>query len=268
MSPKISVVTVCYNAIDSIEKTILSVINQTYQNIEYIIIDGGSTDGTVNIIKKYADYITYWVSEPDKGIYDAMNKSLNYLNGDFVLFLNSGDTFYTVETVSLVFSNHEYSKEIDVIYGDTKYIMKWGWYELIPDKIEKMSIRCPFCHQSAFIRTHSILLYRYDIRYKFAADYNLFHTMWKEGHKMTYVPITLSIFDGNIPSFSVRHPFLVRKEEMAISNGETLRSKLAFIQVFLKAIASKLLLFIPISAYIRNKRFKNNPLIKSYSIFQ
>ena len=72
-NPLISVVTVSYNAVSTIEQTILSVINQTYPNIEYVIIDGESTDGTVDVIKKYADRITYWVSEPDKGIYDAMN---------------------------------------------------------------------------------------------------------------------------------------------------------------------------------------------------
>ena len=80
--PLISVITVSYNAVLTIEQTILSVINQTYLNIEYIIIDGGSTDGTVNVIKKYADKIAYWVSEPDKGIYDAMNKGIAYSHGD------------------------------------------------------------------------------------------------------------------------------------------------------------------------------------------
>ena len=82
----ISVVTVSYNAVSTIEQTILSVINQTYPNVEYIIIDGGSTDGTVDIIKKYADKIAYWVSEPDKGIYDAMNKGGLKTTGDFIQF--------------------------------------------------------------------------------------------------------------------------------------------------------------------------------------
>ena len=87
--PLISVVTVAYNAVATIEQTILSVINQTYPNIEYIIIDGGSTDGTVNIIKKYMDHIAYWVSEPDKGIYDAMNKGGIRATGTFIQFLNA-----------------------------------------------------------------------------------------------------------------------------------------------------------------------------------
>ena len=100
--PLISVITVSYNAVSTIEDTILSVINQTYTNIEYIIIDGGSADGTVGIIEKYVDRISYWVSEPDKGIYDAMNKGLKVANGDWAIFMGSDDVFFNNKVIMLV----------------------------------------------------------------------------------------------------------------------------------------------------------------------
>lgn len=109
---KISVVTVCYNAADTIEKTMLSVLNQTYHDIEYIIIDGGSTDGTVEIIRKYADRIAYWVSEPDKGIYDAMNKGIKVATGEWINFMNAGDEFYDKNVLTNILSTdsiNEYS---------------------------------------------------------------------------------------------------------------------------------------------------------------
>ena len=92
-APIISVITVCYNVASTIEKTMLSVLNQTYKNLEYIIIDGNSTDGTVDIIKKYAERLTFWISEPDKGIYDAMNKGIVKATGKFLIFMNAGGEF-------------------------------------------------------------------------------------------------------------------------------------------------------------------------------
>ena len=88
---KISIITVSYNAAATIERTILSVIRQTYPHMEYIVIDGGSTDGTVDIIRKYEDQIAYWVSEPDQGIYDAMNKGIRRATGDYIYFLGADD---------------------------------------------------------------------------------------------------------------------------------------------------------------------------------
>ena len=114
---KISVVTVCYNAADTIEKTMLSVLNQTYHDIEYIIIDGGSTDGTVEIIRKYADRIAYWVSEPDKGIYDAMNKGIKVATGEWINFMNAGDEFVDEGVIEKLFQNRTIDT-VGVVFGD------------------------------------------------------------------------------------------------------------------------------------------------------
>jgi glycosyltransferase involved in cell wall biosynthesis len=92
---KISLITVCYNSAATIEKTILSVAGQTYANIEYIIVDGNSNDGTLSIIRNHEDKITHWISEPDRGLYDAMNKGIKMATGDLVGILNSDDTFYS-----------------------------------------------------------------------------------------------------------------------------------------------------------------------------
>ena len=121
-APLISVITVVYNGAAHIESTIKSVIGQTYQGIEYIIIDGASTDGTLEIIHKYQSRLGYWISEPDQGIYDAMNKGFKAAHGDYVVFLNSGDQFYGFETLEEVFKNGE----ADVYFGETMFIDAQG----------------------------------------------------------------------------------------------------------------------------------------------
>lgn len=130
--PLISVITVSYNAVLTIEQTILSVINQTYLNIEYIIIDGGSTDGTVNVIKKYADKIAYWVSESDKGIYDAMNKGIAYSHGEYCNFINAGDKFCSSSILKQVM---DFNHVADIIVGQdlhvnehNKIVSDWKFY--------------------------------------------------------------------------------------------------------------------------------------------
>lgn len=113
---KISVVTVCYNSVRFIEETILSVLNQTYDNVEYIIIDGGSTDGTVDIIKKYADHLAYWISEPDKGMYDALRKGFEKSTGDILCWINADD-FYYKAAFSTVCDFFERNPEVKWIEG-------------------------------------------------------------------------------------------------------------------------------------------------------
>lgn len=117
--PILSVITVVYNNVADIERTLLSVLNQTYKGIEYIVIDGGSTDGTVPIIEKYKDRLTKFISEKDNGIYDAMNKGLILATGDYVLFMNSADEIYSADTIANVFAT---APNADIYYGETEMI--------------------------------------------------------------------------------------------------------------------------------------------------
>ncbi|MGZ3778246.1 MAG: glycosyltransferase family 2 protein [Mucilaginibacter sp.] len=121
--PKLTVITIVFNDVKHIERTMLSVLGQTYPNIEYIIIDGLSTDGTLAIIKKQQDKISKLISEKDEGIYDAMNKGLSAATGDYVLFMNSGDEFYADDTVAKVFAVAE---DADIYYGETEMINEKG----------------------------------------------------------------------------------------------------------------------------------------------
>lgn len=106
-----------------VEQTLLNVLSQSYPNIEYIVIDGGSTDGTVDIIRRYESGLAYWVSEPDKGIYDAMNKGLQKATGDYVWFINAGDTLCSSDTVQSIVSKLQKRKVLpDIIYGETNIV--------------------------------------------------------------------------------------------------------------------------------------------------
>ncbi|NCD70416.1 glycosyltransferase family 2 protein [Mucilaginibacter agri] len=121
--PKLSIITIVYNNVRDIERTVKSIIGQTYNNIEYVVIDGASNDGTLDILNKYRQSINVFVSEPDKGIYDAMNKGLALATGDYVLFMNSGDEIYALNTVANIFAS---SPDADIYYGETEMINDAG----------------------------------------------------------------------------------------------------------------------------------------------
>ena len=120
MHPKISIITVCYNSEALLERTILSVLNQTYDNVEYIIVDGASKDRTLEIIKKYETQISKWISEKDKGLYDAMNKGLQMTTGDFVWFINSGDAILEKDTIEKMISKCD--SDTDVLFGEVMMV--------------------------------------------------------------------------------------------------------------------------------------------------
>lgn len=172
MLPKLSVITIVYNNAKDIERTMLSVLNQSHKNIEYIVIDGASTDGTLNIIKKYENRLAKLISEKDKGIYDAMNKGLALATGDYVLFMNSGDEIYELDTVENVFAT---TPNADIYYGETEMYDE-NWNSLgqrrhsAPKHFNWQSFKygMNISHQAIYIKRS--LTEPYDLQYKYSAD--------------------------------------------------------------------------------------------------
>ena len=170
--PALSVITIVYNNARDIERTMLSVVNQTYTNIEYIIVDGLSNDGTLAVVNKYAHKINKLISEKDEGIYDAMNKGLAAATGDYVLFMNSGDEFYAADTVACVFAAAD---DADIYYGETEMINDAG--ESLGQRRHKapgsfnwkgFKLGMSISHQAIYIRRS--LTEPYDRKYQLSAD--------------------------------------------------------------------------------------------------
>lgn len=208
MPPLISVVTICYNAKNDLEKTILSVLSQTYQDIEYIIIDGGSTDGTVDIIHKYSERLFYWISEPDKGIYDAMNKGMDRATGSWINFMNAGDTFCDNEVIKNIFGYNDLS-DYSVIYGDC-YVSKLNQLQYLKaSSMKKVHVQMPFCHQSSFIRKTRL---RFSIDLKIAADYQMIYEYYRMNgiSSFLYISKPISVFDAT--GISTTNNNLLQKE--------------------------------------------------------
>ena len=213
---KISVVTVCYNAADTIEKTMLSVLNQTYHDIEYIIIDGGSTDGTVEIIRKYADRIAYWVSEPDKGIYDAMNKGIKVATGEWINFMNAGDEFVDEGVIEKLFQNRTIDT-VGVVFGDTLFIHK-SKQKIVKFGDDPHHKIMPSCHQSIFCRRNLLVSNPFDLRYKIAADYNFFFQLKQRKVEFQYIQLVVAIYDAT-DGISSRNVWRTQKEMMTIERN-------------------------------------------------
>ncbi len=197
MESKISIITVCFNCEGLIERTIKSVIDQTYTNVQYIVIDGGSTDGTLNVIKKYEDNIDVLVSERDNGIYDAMNKGLEYATGDLIYFLNAGDYLCNNDILKNVIDKLSTNPDSDLLYGDFIYYddtseLRYSGYRAgIPDLIRR---GC--CHQTIFAKRSTFARCgKFNTDYKIYADFDwLLRVVVKCGEKMSYIGIPIAYY--------------------------------------------------------------------------
>lgn len=193
--PKITVITVVLNDKKGLERTILSVKGQVYENLEYIVIDGDSKDGTTTVIEENLELIDFWISDCDEGIYDAMNKGIDMANGDWIIFMNAGDTFKNDQVLKEL-TNYKIQPETRLIYGDvnTQYesferVMRAG-------KLNMLKYGMVFSHQSALFKTEWIKENKYDTCYQLAADYKQIMGLYLENTTyFQYFPITIATVD-------------------------------------------------------------------------
>ena len=192
--PKFSIITVTYNAGAVLEDTIQSVITQTYRNVEYIIVDGDSKDHTLDIINRYREHIHTLVSEPDKGLYDAMNKGIRLATGDYLCFLNAGDELHEDDTLQLMVHSITGTELPDVLYGETAIVDEEGHFLRMrrlsaPEDLNWKSFKDGMlvCHQAFFPRRE--LAEPYDLRYRFSADFDWCIRIMKKAIRFT-IPIS------------------------------------------------------------------------------
>ncbi|GAB4330983.1 MAG: glycosyltransferase family 2 protein [Flammeovirgaceae bacterium] len=194
-NPLISIIIVTYNADKFLEGAIESVISQTYRNLELIVIDGGSEDNTLSIIKKYEKNVAYWISEPDKGLYDAMNKGIKASKGDYIHFLGADDRFYQNQTIEKIVEKIDPSA--DLIYGD--FIATYNTFQKIKpaQSLTKLHKEMCFSHQALFTKSDLQKKYLFDIQYKIAADFHFIYRCFREGYNFQYIPITVALFNAS-----------------------------------------------------------------------
>lgn len=180
LQPKFSIITVTYNAGKVLEETIQSVISQTYQQVEYLIIDGGSKDNTLDIVKQYKEHIHQIISEPDKGLYDAMNKGIQKATGDYLCFLNAGDKWHENNTLQLIVDSLTGQNALpDVIYGETAIVGENGKFLRMrrlstPETLNWKSFKQGMlvCHQAFLAKRELAINELYDLSYRFSADFD------------------------------------------------------------------------------------------------
>jgi len=241
--PLISVITVVYNSVDEIGATLRSVVNQTYLNVELIVIDGGSKDGTVDIIKEYASGISYWISEPDGGIYDAMNKGIAVANGLYTIFLNAGDYIYENTTFTSVIDQLAGDFCADMVYGRSKIIKPNGALTDLTIRHSHTELwKGPcFRHGALFAKTKLLKENKFEIseRLKVAADLDFIYKMYNKGYEFRPVDSVIIAFKeegvSNDPYMNVADSYYMVKKYGDL----TLKKRWFYGKKYLKLFISK-----------------------------
>ncbi len=229
-----TVVTVVYNGVHLIEETILSVIAQKPVNFEYIIIDGGSNDGTLAVLEKYKTYIDKLISERDNGIYDAMNKGVAFASGNWINFLNAGDVFEPGILKKIEpFTTNIYT---DIIYGEVS-IQKDNQVILqIPFDQNSINYTMPFCHQSAFTRTCHLRTFPFSLRYKICSDYDFFLKCRLRGFVFINIKLPVSRFLYGGVSTGISRRFVKEQMQIIWRNHNRMYNRLFYLYKFMKSL--------------------------------
>lgn len=251
--PFLTVITIVFNAENQIEKTIRSVISQKYSDLEYLVIDGKSKDKTLEIINRYSSKISKIISEPDKGIYDAMNKGIATANGEWILFMNAGDTFCNPDVLEKL-EMEKVKDDVSVVYGDSISVYGQDHFYFPAKNLETLRYSgMAFCHQAVFVRRSVLLSHPFDLSYKMLADYNLFRTLLLEGVKFEYKQIPVCIYgvDGGITD---SHQWLCHQEFNRI-----LQRKESIVSRFYFALKNFIRRFLrPCNQFLRRCKYKKN----------
>jgi glycosyltransferase involved in cell wall biosynthesis len=198
-TPHISIITINFNHLKDLQKTFANVISQTYKNIEYIIIDGDSQDGTVEFLQENSKFLSYWISEKDNGIYDAMNKGVKVAKGEWIIFMNSGDLFSQMNTIEQIVPYLNRSN--DVVYGGYESIVddEYGYRtsQRQPADLSLIWHQIPTCHQSVFVKRELQSQYPFDTSLSWCADHDFLAQLYQLGSKFQEIPIFVSKFDAS-----------------------------------------------------------------------
>ena len=218
----VSIITVTYNAEKYLEQTIRSVIAQTYPNIEYIIIDGGSTDGTIDIIKKYSDRIAHWVSEPDKGIYDAMNKGIRFAHGELIGIVNASD-YYAKDTIQKVVEAYQTHPNAGILHGNINMLNEDGSlfkHKVADTNLQHLEKGFFIFHPTFFVAKRVYdTMGLYDTTFRLAADYDFALRCWKAGTEFYHIDSVLSNFRVGGATNQQRQKSLAESKRALINNG-------------------------------------------------
>ena len=223
--PVISVITVCKNAEKTIPDTIQSVLCQEYSSIEYVFIDGNSTDSTYSIIENYSTILVnrhikvVSISEDDAGIYDAMNKGISYATGDWVCFLNANDSFCDKYVLSRIFGHEHIQEDVMCVYGNSINHLDGRLFFRKGLPMETIYYRVPFYHQSLFVRRNTLIKYGFDTKWKKMAEFDQFLRMYLDGIIFKYVDVNVAYFDLSGVSQNNNLESIIERERIQAANG-------------------------------------------------